>query len=176
MTTKITVNGVRYDSIDAMPPDARRVYDETLANTPELADRDGDGIPDIVTQRGVASPPRGTVVRKMFVVNGTTYDDPATMPPDARAMYDKAMTAMQSGSASVRKNEIKLSFQLTGPGFSIRRGARGSSPSGVPEAMVPPGSTPAPIEPASGGGTRMALILGACVAVGLLLWLGMRGH
>jgi len=182
MTTKITVNGVSYDGIDAMPPEARRLYAETLANTPELADRDGDGIPDIVAHPGAALQHR-TVVRKKFIVNGTSYDDPAAMPPDARAMYDKAMSAMQSGQANVHKNEIKLSFQLTGPGFSIRKStgtetsASASAAEPQPSARRPaPMRLPAPIEPSASGGMRMTLVVGACAAVGLLLWLTSRGH
>ena len=171
MTTKITVNGVSYDGIDAMPPEARRLYAETLANTPELADRDGDGIPDIVAHPGSALQHR-TVVRKKFVVNGASYDDPDAMPPDARAMYDKAMSAMQSGQATVKKNEIKLSFQLTGPGFTMGKSMGGASPSAGPS----PTSMPAPIEPASSGGSRMALILGVGAAAGLLVLLAMRGR
>jgi hypothetical protein len=96
------------------------------------------------------------------------------MSPDARAMYDKAMSAVQSGQANVHKNEIKLSFQLTGPGFTIGKSVGGASPSAG--ATPSPTSTPAPIEPASAGGSRMALILGACAAAGLLVWLTMRGR
>jgi hypothetical protein len=183
--TKITVNGVTYESVDAMPPDVRRVYDQTVANLPELADRDGDGIPDIVQGDGL-SVRRGTTVRKKFIVNGTSYDDLNAMPPDVRQAYEKAMRAMSAGGPTVTKNEIKMSFQVTGPGFSFRKGLGAPSASQPgrqvvgPISSLPPGEgvpMPRPIEPASpGGGSLVALLLGACAVVGLIAWLVMRAR
>jgi len=183
MPVKITVNGVAWDSVDAMPPDVRRLYEQTLASMPDLADRDGDGIPDIVEGDGL-SVRRGTTVRKQIILNGTSYDDVAAMPPDVRALYERAMQAIGTGGPAVTKHEIKVSFQLGTPLF--RLGARSSAA----PASLPPGSSlnsasepqhavqpPTPIEPDSAGaGARIALILAACLAVGILLWFAMRGH
>lgn len=45
MRTRLTVNGVDYASIDAMPPDVRQQYDRAMAM---LADRNNNGVPDIM--------------------------------------------------------------------------------------------------------------------------------
>lgn len=184
MATKITVNGVTYDSVDAMPPEARRLYDEMLAKLPDLTDRDGDGIPDIVESGALPIAP-GATVRKTFIVNGTTYGDLASMPSDVRQAYELGMRTMASGDPEVTKREFRVSFQVT-PGFSIRKG----SPLGsalrlmmhtpgadrAPQPLL--GNTDAkPIEPgSSAGGLRAVLILAACVAGVLLLWFLTRGH
>jgi hypothetical protein len=179
MAAKITVNGTSYDSVEAMPPEARRLYEQTLANLPELADRDGDGIPDLV-QGGDRSMHLRTVVRKKFVVNGTTYDDESQLPPEIRRLYEKAIHQAQA-DPTVKKNEIKVSFQVTGPKFALHR-STGSSfpadPSKPDGATTSPAGTPMPIpiEPESGSGARLALVAGACAAVGLLFWLLTRAR
>jgi hypothetical protein len=182
---KLTVNGITYESVNDMPPEVRRVYDQTMAKLPELADRDGDGIPDIVQVEG-RFPHGRTTVRRTIVVNGTSYADESAMPPDVRQIYDDAMRRVSEAGPSVTKNELKLSFQLTAPGFKFRMGSGTPSatqptdrvgrpdPAVQPLAGTPP---PSPIEPASlGGGLRTALVLGACAAAGLMVWLWMRAR
>lgn len=39
------------------------------------------------------------LITKTFTVNGKTYSSPEEMPPDVRALYDRAM-AMRAGAAS----------------------------------------------------------------------------
>ena len=125
-----------------------------------------------------------TTVRKQIIVNGTTYDDVATMPPDVRELYERAMRAISTGEPAVTKHEINLSFHLDGPHFRLgtRSGTppsslpAGSSPVSVAQPVLPP-PTSRPIEPdPAGAGPRIALILAACAAAGVLLWFLMRGH
>jgi hypothetical protein len=49
---QITVNGKTYSSIDEMPPDVRKQYARAMSL---LADKDGNGVPDIM--EGGAMPP-----------------------------------------------------------------------------------------------------------------------
>ena len=182
---KLTVNGITYESVNDMPPEVRRVYDQAMAKLPDLADRDGDGIPDFV--QGEGRPVHGrTTVRKTLVVNGTSYADENAMPPDVRQIYDEAMRRVSAGGPNVTKNELKLSFQITAPGFKFRIGSGAPPPSqpadrvgGPDPALQPLAGTPPPnpIEPASSGaGLRTALLLGACAAAGLMAWLWMRAR
>src|SRR5678815_2549789 len=128
MLAKITVNGVHYDSVDAMPADVRRVYEEMLAKFPDLADRLGDVAPQIV-EGDVGPLHYMTSVRKKIIVNGTTYENETSMPSDVRQTYEQAMHAASTGTPTVKKNEIKMSFQVTGPGFHFGK-ALGGPPSG----------------------------------------------
>ena len=183
MAGKITVNGVTYDSVDAMPPNVRSVYEQTVANVPELADRDGDGIPDIVRSESI-SVRHGVIVHKKIVVNGTTYENEAAMPPDVRQLYERAMRSMSAGT--VKKNVINLSFQVKGPGFTFRKAFGGGAASQPMNPAAGPALTslpaagnpmPGPIEPApAGAGLRIALILGVGVVGGLVIWFLMRAH
>lgn len=111
-------------------------------------------------------------------INGVTYDSVEAMPPGVRKMYDQTLSQLP-----VKKNEIKLSFQLTGPGFSIRKtgGKPGRSTPAIPsttnteEPVVR--MTSNPIEPSSTeGGIRVALIVGGCGVIGFLFWLLTRAR
>ena len=171
MATKITVNGVTYDSVEAMPPDARRLYEETLAKVPELADRDGDGIPDIAQRPGLSAT-GGTTVRTRLVVNGKEYDGVAALPPNLRAAYEKAMQVMSAGGPNVKKNEIKVVVQTSMPRFEFRLGSRPPASAETPPPQLPTGMTPRPIEPGNASGAfRFVLLLGAFLAAGVLLWM-----
>jgi len=185
MSAKITVNGVTYDSVEAMPPDVRRVYVHSLTQIPELADSDGDGIPDIVQREGLTLQ-RGTQIRQKFIVNGTTYESLESMPPESRRACEDAMRAARAKEPTV-KNEIKLSFQLTGPKFSFRK-TLGTSGASAPQAQSPridpastpdsiAGMTPRSIEPPSTeGAIRVAIIIGGFAVVGLVVWFLTRLH
>ena len=181
MATNITVNGVQYDSADAMPPDVRQIYELSLANLPDLADRDGDGVPDIV-QSGGATMMGKTIVRQKFVINGQSYDSKEAMPPDVRQAYDTAMSALNSGNPNLKKNEVKLSFSVTGPGLHFSRtlggpkaplqlgenpGAGSSAPLAAKVLMMP-----SPIEPSkSGVAVRIVTSLGLGAIIVLAVWL-----
>ena len=168
MTTKITVNGVEYESVEAMPADVRKVYEDTMAKFSSL----GDAKPTIV--EGQFGPVHlKSVVRKKIVVNGGTYDDEESMPADVRQTYEAATHAQTAGDPNVRKNEIKFTFQLTGPNVTFKKTLGGSSPepqSASAPTMQPTGM-PAPIEPASVS-PKMLLAVGlmAGAAVALALW------
>jgi hypothetical protein len=183
--TKLTVNGITYESVNDMPPEVRSVYDKMMAKLPELADRDGDGIPDLAQREGPSLHGR-TTVRKTIVVNGTSYSDENAMPPDVRQIYEEAMRRVSAAGPSVTKNELKLSFQVTGPGFKFHMGSGAPSVSQPSDRVAGPdpatqplvgAPAPSPIEPASfGSGLRTALLLGACAAAGLVLWVWLRAR
>jgi hypothetical protein len=176
MAGKVTVNGVDYDGIEAMPPDVRKVYEEAIARVPSLA----GGVPDVVTRHAMAVH-GGQVVKKTIVVNGVQYDDEQTMPPDVRDVYERSMQFAAMAGPSAHKHSIQLSFHLKGPNVDFRLGHKtplgtGELPPAVAHALRTGAVTgPKPIEPSSGG-VRVALVLAACAAAGLALWLWLRAH
>lgn len=184
MATRITVNGVGYDSVEAMPAEVRRVYEQALARMPELAARTGGAVRETIEGGGSGLESR-TVVRQKFIVNGNEYESLDAMPADVREQYQLAMRKLGDGGVTVKKNEIKLSFQVTGPGFRFGRNAGSGSPAesagASPRAELTARTqgllSPAPIEPDSqGGGRRMALYFFVFGALGLALWLLMRAR
>lgn len=174
-STRITVNGVEYDGIDAMPADVRQIYERMLAGLPDLGAIGAAGAPKIL--EGKFGPVHfETVVRKKIVVNGRTLDDGASLPADVRQALDRARPMAATNEPGVRKN-ITLTIH-TSPHFAIRKAPGGAPPSAAgPLAVVPPitdPSRPAPIEPAAGVrlGPLIAVV-GALFALAAL-WLATR--
>jgi hypothetical protein len=106
---------------------------------------------------------------------------PPCVAPTARASGDPIVTKLTvNGITYESVNDITV------PGFKFHMGSvapsasqptgqvGGSDPAQESRAGTPP---PNPIEPASSGaGLRTALILGACAAAGLMVWLWMRAR
>jgi len=162
MATRITVNGVEYESVAAMPADVRKVYEATMAKVSML----GDAKPTIL--EGQFGPVHlKSVVRKKIVVNGGCDDDEASMPGDVRQPYEAA------ANPTVKKNAIKFTFQVTGPSVTFRKTLGGSSPDDgtVTAPTLQPGGLPAPIEPTSVS-PKLLLAVGmmAGAAIALALW------
>src|SRR5438477_12565478 len=126
MSTKITVNGRTYQSVDEMPPDARAQYERAMSM---LADRDGNGVPDAFEGKGpdtlTAGVGKGTVsvttTMRRFVINGKNYDRWEDIPEDLRIKIPiphdvPALAALpddpQAGGVSIRLTLPKLSTIL----------------------------------------------------------------
>ena len=177
MPTKITVNGVSYDSVEAMPPDVRRTYEEMMEKFAKL----GTGIPQVIHHE-VVPLKLTTTVQKHLVVDGKSYGDEAAMPPDLREKFQQAMRAARTGDQIVGKNEVKVTFQVTGPGNTLGKTPDASSPARIRFARLgaagssarspkPDAIEPAPIE----GRIRFAIVFGVCL-VALALWILARIH
>jgi hypothetical protein len=65
--TKIIINGQEFSDIDQMPPDVRQQYDKAMSL---LADRDGNGVPDIL--EGKANPNSSNTAGNSVVIKRTT--------------------------------------------------------------------------------------------------------
>src|SRR5690348_10791800 len=105
MSSKITVNGQTYESVEQMPPDARRAYEQAMSM---LADRNGNGVPDILEGEGgnttINTSSGKPIVTKVvtssrFVVNGHQFDRWEDIPPQMKTMLSNA--SVQPGSRAV---------------------------------------------------------------------------
>ena len=96
MNGRIVFNGVEYRSVAEMPPDARAAYEQAVNL---LADRDANGMPDLVEQLGRGRDAR-TLTASQVTVNGQTYSNLDEMPADVRKLYDAMMANRPSGSDS----------------------------------------------------------------------------
>ena len=67
VTRKIVVGGKEYSSVDEMPPDVRQLYEKAMSM---LADKDANGIPDILEGKSVGISAIATEVLK-GLANGT---------------------------------------------------------------------------------------------------------
>jgi len=101
---RIVIDGKTYNSVDDMPEEVRRGYEEAMRGTNQaypaqggveslanlFADADHNGVPDIMEKGQVINLTGGM----KFVVNGQTYDNLEALPPEARAKYEQAMGTM----------------------------------------------------------------------------------
>jgi hypothetical protein len=102
---KIVIDGIAYNSVDEMPEDVRRSYEQAMrgsGSTPPagidplqslnnvFTDADQNGILDIM--ENLQAP--GVSGGMKFVVDGKTYNSVDDLPPDARARYEQAMGTM----------------------------------------------------------------------------------
>ena len=103
MNNQITINGREYSSVEEMPPDVRKEYERAMSL---LADRDGNGVPDVfegqlnssasVTTTGAAKDFTSTVVTSsQYVVNGKNYDRWEDISAELREVVKNAGTSGQ---------------------------------------------------------------------------------
>jgi hypothetical protein len=89
---KITVNGVEYDSPEAMPSGIRAEYERAIA---ALKDEDGDGVPDILQ----SAPEAKVLVKQKLVVNGKEYASRDALPAEMRQVLDQVLGPNGGSSA-----------------------------------------------------------------------------
>jgi hypothetical protein len=88
---KIVVNGREYASREELPPEVRKTYDDAMS---ALADKNGNGIPDILEMHVGGSPSMhgdegvSIVTSQEIVIDGQHYDSLEQVPPDKRAMFE----------------------------------------------------------------------------------------
>jgi len=89
ISTRITVNGHSYHSVDEMPPEVREQYERAMAML-----KGGGGAPD-------ASAAVTSVVNESIVYNGHRYKSRDELPPEVRALLNK-MPAAPGKTGDVR--------------------------------------------------------------------------
>jgi hypothetical protein len=166
MNAKFTVNGKTYETLESMPPDVKRLYAEVLARGgPSLADRDGNGIPDVLEGKG-GSIARATVDCRI-VVNGRRYGSVDEMSADDRRLYENALDLARAGGGP-NVTVTRQSFGVTvGVPIGGRRPGAGASPSSRASGAI----EPAGVE----SGIRAVLISIACLAAAAVVgWMLLR--
>ena len=181
----IVIDGKTYKSVDEMPEDVRRQYENAMRaldknqnGTPDMlenknpfADKNNNGMPDAF--EGLASFQGATTNvtnATKIIVNGQVYDGLDQLPPEVRAKYEQAMSAMDANRNGVPDF---LEGMLNIPDQKMNQAAVNIG------TVTPPPSQPMPvgsaIEPESSGGWMLALagiiLIGLClVAAGAGVW------
>jgi len=113
---KIVIDGKTYNSVDEMPEEVRRNYEEAIRNfsagraTNAPADNDNDGVPDVMKNARAINLSGGM----KFIVDGKTYNSVDELPPDARAKYEQALGNMdrnQNGMPDFLEGMLNVSTQ-----------------------------------------------------------------
>ena len=112
MSQRIVVNGVEYDSPEAMPPDVRQQYERAMAALKQV---------EPSREKHVESVPGGvkinvTTRRVQYNIDGKTYDDPAQLPPEIRAKVESALAASNIDVHDQGRTDVRLmNVQLDQP-------------------------------------------------------------
>jgi hypothetical protein len=119
METRITVNGVEYHSVEEMPPEVRAEYDRMMSL---LADRDGDGVPDVLQSQLTHESTRSTKsinligsVSKVSTisVNGKQYDRLKDVPPELRQLIDRARASRTAKTTIIETRKTSPIISVT---------------------------------------------------------------
>jgi len=170
----IVIDGKTYKSVDEMPPDIRAKYEEAMRNLdkdrngmPDLLegaklfeDKNKDGIPDALEglARLKGSTPQ-VISSSKILVNGQMYDGLDQLPPEIRAQYEQAMSAMdknRNGIPDFVEGMFNVPAQTvdgTSNNAPMSIGTSASRPV-TSSKPIPIGST---IEPESSGSWMLAL-------------------
>lgn len=104
----IVIDGKTYTSVNEMPDDVRRQYEQAMStfrdqngnqapagleNNDMLADKNQNGIPDIV-ENSAGAPMIANAIK--ILVDGKEFNRIEDLPPEARAKYEKAMGALDA--------------------------------------------------------------------------------
>lgn len=157
--TKITVNGQHYDSVEAMPPDVRRTYDEAMRTlAASQANAPGGGTTQVFTRKA-GDVGACVVVNRTVVVNNRTYGSLDELPPEVRQQLEDIMHG--AGQTAHPKSTFNLGLHLNGP--QVRT---------LADAREHPEAAPMPIEPSSLESRirGLPMSLGILVLIALALW------
>jgi hypothetical protein len=126
----ISFNGKTYNSLEEMPADQRAAYEQVMAF---MKDENNNGIPDMF---------EGDAIQKMIgmastqiIVNGQEVKSVESLPPEARAKFEKAMQKLnQLGILSSGTSEAQGSPSQSTPQIAPSEPAFTQSPSFVPSS------------------------------------------
>jgi hypothetical protein len=91
---RISFNGQEYDSVEAMPPEVRQLFQMAAGL---LGDANNNGVPDIL--EGAASGVTSTVSSAtQIVADGKVYSSVDELPPEARQRFQEAMGRLGAGA------------------------------------------------------------------------------
>ena len=176
----IVIDGKTYTSVNEMPEDVRQKYEQAMGSLNDqnqnqapnvlsagslLSDKNNNGIPDIFENALNGS----TVLGSMKVImDGKQIDSVNDLPPEARARYDQAMSALDAN-----KNGVPDFMELM-----VQTPQQTSTVSTSYEATPPPRSQPISssptITPDTSNGWMLALLgillLLACAFGAIGIW------
>ena len=183
----IVIDGRTYNSVNDMPPEVRRKYEqamrllqeandnrvpdafESVASDPMsiLADKNKDGVPDVLENLTTGQ----TILQSMkIIVDGKEYDGLESLPPEARARYKEAM-----GKLDTNRNGIPdfVEGMLGSPSQNVMSTASVPAQVEVPRRRAPL-VTSSSLAPDTSNGLMLALaglfLIALCVAGAGAIW------
>lgn len=122
----IVIDGKTYNSVDEMPEDVRKNYEQAMSGFKEInasnisgalddvknifADKDNNGVPDVFENNQAINISGGM----KYVVDGQVFNSINDLPPEVRAKYEQAMGSMdknQNGMPDFLEGMMNISNQ-----------------------------------------------------------------
>ena len=172
----IVIDGKTYNGVEEMPPDVRQRYEaamrslgdannnrilDAFENINALADKDKDGLPDIV-ENLVAG--QAAFNSMKIIVDGKEFTGIQDLPPEVRARYEEAMgklDANRNGIPDFVEGMLRNTNQTINTSTAF---AAEAAPSSTPLGSGP--AKPVPVSPTITPDTSNGLML---VLAGLFL-------
>ena len=107
---RMTVNGKTYSSVDEMPPSVRAQYEQAMRSM--MADKDHDGIPDILEHPSSTTASVSVNKTQSISVNGKHYDRIEDVPREFRDAIAKAISKAQAGMPTAQGTTNKTQLRL----------------------------------------------------------------
>ena len=182
---RIVIDGKTYQSVDEMPEDVRRNYEEamkgfaavsetsvsgSLADMKNIfADNNNNGVPDVLE----GSPVINVTGGMKYIVDGKVFNSVDELPPEARAKYDQAMGSLDKNANGVPDFLEGMSLpnqaSIATTSFGVGKGMPSYQTRNRQPAM-----TNQTIEPESSGGWVMAIagifLAGICLVAAAGVW------
>lgn len=178
----IVIDGKTYKSVDEMPEDVRRQYEQAMRsfkdqnanrvpdvfeNNNVLADKNRNGIPDVMENTAGAPIIASTM---KVLVDGREFNSLDDLPPEARAKYEQAMGALDANRNGIPDfMEGMMNVQQSAAPVSTSFGTQTPRPARTPIASVSP-----TITPDTSNGWLLALLGAAllffCAAAAVGIW------
>ena len=129
----IVIDGKTYKSVDEMPEDARRNYENAMRSM----DNNPNITRNVIESMGsLQSSTTNVFNAAKIIVNGQTYDGVDQLPPEIRAKYEQALGAMDANKNGIpdfvegmlgtpnQRNSVATSFGTASPPSASRRSRR----------------------------------------------------
>jgi len=159
----ITFNGKTYESVDEMPRDVRREYENAmrLLNKAKAELSEGGG--------EMSKTEIKTSVSTRFEIDGKEYSSPDEMPPDVRERFESLMSDMAKIAQGMIPTESAASAEMKDEASLLISAEAISEPASQPISAPPiQSSSPVIKEERS----SLGLLVAAAVVILLLLALG----
>ena len=112
----IHLNGQNYNSVEEMPPEARRIYDKAMAAVAKWTDQDQDGIPDLLQGMAAAEwmGPDTPKLQSLITSQTQTPSQPQPQPEAPSAPYPPSAPVTPAISGDVESGERNLRLLIVG--------------------------------------------------------------
>ncbi len=154
---KIMMNGKEFHSLDDLPPEARAKYEQAMSKL----DANHNGVPDILENNSNSPIAQASI---KFRVNGQEVNSLDSLPPEARAKYEQAMSKLDANHNGVP--DFMEGMMGTSTPLTQQTAAPVSTDFGIPSSQ-PISSTPMTPNSAITPDTSNGWLLGLLV-LGLL--------